>query len=180
MLSAIAGAGLAASTVVFLCLLMNDLRRGVGPWFVARWRDVVFRLRATAGMIARGALASVVVLRAIARTTVVVEAVWLARAVGTAAGWILVCVAVVGLSVLTYVGIVVAGLVCVSQSTHIVVALLDDPPRELAMALGIGAAIALMYAALGAFALCAWIPYRVARAGIQRAERAISMWRRST
>jgi hypothetical protein len=112
-----------------------------------------------------------------ARTTVVVEALWLVRTLGTALGWVLACVTVVGVSAFIYVGIVVTGVACVSQSTRIVLTLLDDPPRQLAMTLGIGAATTLMYAGLGAFALSAWLPYGVTRAALQRAARAKrSMW----
>lgn len=174
MVSAIAGAGLVASTVVFLCLLINDVRRRAGPWLVAQRRHVLFPLRAITWVITRSALATVVLVQAMARTTVVVEAVWLARTVGTALGLVLACVTVVGLSALTYVGTIVAGLVCVSQSTRIVVAIFDDPPRQLAMALGIVAATSLMYVGLGAFALCGWLAYRGMRWGFQRAGRRVA------
>lgn len=162
MLSAVAGAGLVSSAVVFVCLVMNDARRRVGPWLDAQRRHVVSPLRAIMRVIARSALASVGAVQ-----VVVVEAIWLARTVGKALGLALACVTCVGFVALIYVGIIVASLACVSQSTRIVVAILDDPPRQLAMALGIGAATALMYAALGGFALCAWLPYRVTRAAIR-------------
>lgn len=179
MLSAVAGAGLVASTVVFLCFVINDVRRWVGPWVVAHWRHVLFPLRALSWVLTRSARASVVMVQAMARTPVVVEALWLVRTLGTALGWVLACVTVVGGSALIYVGIVVTGLACVSQSTRIVLTLLDDPPRQLAMALGLGAATTLMYAGLGAFALGAWLPYRVTRAALQRAARAkMSLWGR--
>jgi hypothetical protein len=172
MLSAVAGAGLIASAVVFVCLVMNDARRRVGPWLVAQRRHLLVPLRAITWVIARSALATVVAFQAVARSTVVVEAIWLTRTVGKALGLVLACVTGVGFVALIYVGIIVAGLACVSQSTRIVIAILDDPPRQLAMALGIGAATALMYAGLGAFALCAWLAYRVTRAAMQRAKRA--------
>lgn len=167
MLSTIAEAGLIASAIVFLSFLINDVRRQAGPWLVAQRRHVVSPLRAIMRLIGRGALALVVAVQ-----VVVVEAIWLARTVGKALGLVLACVTGVGFVALIYVGIIVTSLACVSQSTRIIVAILDDPPRQLAMALGIGAATALMYAALGGFALCAWLPYRVTRAAIKRAGRA--------
>ncbi len=178
MLSAIAGAGLVASAVVFVCLLVNDARRRAGPWLVAQRRHVLIPLRAITWVIARGALATVVAVQAVARSTVVVEAIWLARTVGKTLGLVLACVTGLGFTVLIYVGIIMAGLACVQQATHIVVAILDDPPRQFAMALGIGAATLLMYVGLGAFALCAWLPYRAARAGMKRTGANLAVWRR--
>lgn len=178
MLSAIAGAGLVASTVVFVCLLMNDVRRRAGPWLFAQRGLLLFPLRAIIWSIARIAVAGLAAIEVVARSTVVVEAIWLTRTVGKVLGLVLVYVGGAGLGVLVYVGMILTGLYGVGQSTHMVVAILDDPPRPLAMGLRLGVAIAVMYAALGALALCAWLAYRVTRAAMQGAERVkISLWR---
>jgi hypothetical protein len=182
MLSAIAGAGLVASTVVFVCLLINDVRRRAGPWLFAQRGLLVVPLRAIVGLIARIAVAGLAAIEVVARSSVVVEAIWLTRTVGKALGLVLVYVGGAGLCVLIYVGMILTGLYGVGQSTHMVVAILDDPPRPLAMGLRLGVAIAVMYAALGTLALCAWLAYRFTRfirAAMQRAERAkMSIWPR--
>jgi hypothetical protein len=49
--------------------------------------------------------------------------------------------------------------------------MLDDPPRPLTMALTMGGAAVLMYIGIAAFALCAWVTYQAARAGMQFAVR---------
>jgi hypothetical protein len=179
MLSAIGGAGLAAGTIVFLCLLMNDALRRVGPWLVEQRRSLLVPLRALTWVIARGALAMVIAVQVVARSTVVVETIWLARTVGRPLGVALACVAGVAFAALMYVGTIVAGLACVRQATHIVVTILEDPPRQLAMTLGLALATSLMYIGLGAFALCGWLAYRVMRGGLQWAGRTrTAAWRR--
>lgn len=179
MLSAIAGAGLMASAVVFVCLVMNDARRRFGTWLVAQRRHVLAPLRAVTWVIARSALATVAAVQAVARSTVVVEAIWLARTVGKPLGSVLAWVTGVGFTALVYAGIIVAGLACVGQATNIIVAMLDDPPRQLAMVLGFVAATSLMYLGLGAFALCGWLACRLTRWGVQRAGHTeVPAWRR--
>lgn len=177
-LSAIAGAGLVASTVVFASLLMNDLRRRAGPWLFARRGLLLLPLRVIIWLIARIALAGLAAIEVVARSAVVVEAIWLTRTVGRVLGLVLVYVGGAGLAVLIYVGMILTGVYGVGQSTDMVVAILDDPPRPLAMGLRLGVAIAVMYAALGTLALCAWLAYRGTRAARQGAERVkMALWR---
>lgn len=169
LLSAVAGAGLIASIVVFACLVTNDVLRVAGRWVVAQRRWFILLFRAITWLVAHIVLAVIVALQYVVRSTVVVEAVWLVRAVGKVVGWVLICAMVVGGVAVGYGGMIFAGLVSIGESTRILVAILDDPPRPLAMALGIGGATVLMYIGVGAFALCAWLAYRVTRAGVRRA-----------
>jgi hypothetical protein len=175
LLSAVAGAGLIASVVVFAFLVMNDVVRAAGRWLVVqrRWFIAAFRAIRWLGaqiawLVAHIALAIVVALQYVARSTVAVEAIWLAHAVGRALGFVLVCIMFVGGFAAAYVGPIVIGLVCIGESTAIVVAMLDDPPRPLALALGFGGATVLMYIGVGAFAFCAWLTYLMTR-GVRRA-----------
>jgi hypothetical protein len=128
-------------------------------WFGAR----------IAWLVAHIALAVVVALQYVARSTVVVEAVWLARIVGRAVGLVLLCLMIVGGFAAAYIGLIVVSLTSITESTAIVVAILDDPPRPLALALGFGGAAAVMYIGVGALALCLWLPYHMTRAGLRRA-----------
>ena len=176
--SAVAGAGLIASVVVFACLVANDALRAAGRWLVAqrRWFVLVFRAITWSGariawLVAHIALAIVVALQYIARSTVVVEAVWLARTVGRAMGSVLVGLMIVGGFAAGYVGLILVSLASITESTAMVVAILDDPPRTLAMALGFGGAAAIMYIGVGGLALCLWLPYYVTRASLRRAAR---------
>ena len=176
--SAVTGAGLIAGIVVFVCLVTNDVLRAAGRWLVAqrRWFVLVFRAITWSGariawLVAHIALAIVVALQYIARSTVVVEAVWLARVVGRAALSVLVWVMLVGGFAAGYVGLILVSVTSITESTAMVVAILDDPPRTLAMALGFGGAAAIMYIGVGALALCLWLPYHVVRAGLRRAAR---------
>jgi hypothetical protein len=166
---AIMGAGSLASIVVFACLVANDVLRSVGPWLFTRRGLLLGPFRAIAWLVAQIALAIVVALQFIARSTVIVEAIWLARVVGKAVWFVLAVVTVVGFGGLVYVGMILIGLVSIRESTRIVVAMLDDPPRTLMMAIGIGGALVVMYIGLAAFAICGWFTYRVTRAGLQRA-----------
>jgi hypothetical protein len=174
--SAVAGAGLIASIVVFACLVMNDVLRTAARWLVVqrRWFIAVFRSITWLGaqiawLVAHIALAVVVALQYVARSTVVVEAVWLARIVGRAVGLVLLCLMIVGGFAAAYIGLIVVSLTSITESTAIVVAILDDPPRPLALALGFGGAAAVMYIGVGALALCLWLPYHMTRAGLRRA-----------
>lgn len=168
-LSAVVGAGSLASVVVFACLIANEVVRRDGPWLVARRHLLLGPFRAIAWLVAQIALAVVVGLQFIARSTVVVEAVWLARTVGRAVLWVGTLVMLVGFGGIVYVGMIVIGFVSIRESTHMVVAMLDDPPRALMMAVGIGGALVVMYIGLAAFAICGWFTYRLTRAGLQRA-----------
>ena len=180
--SAVAGAGLIASAVVFACLVTNDVLHAAGRWLVAqrRWFVLVFRAITWSGariawLVAHIALAIVVALQYIARSTVVVEAVWLARVVGKAVLAVLVWVMIVGGLgggfAAGYVGLILVSVTSITESTAMVVAILDDPPRTLAMALGFGGAAAIMYIGVGGLALCLWLPYYVTRASLRRAAR---------
>ena len=173
LVSAVAGAGLIASIVVFACLVTNDVLRSAGRWLVAQRRWFVLLYRGMTWLVAYIALAIVAALQAVARSTVVAEAVWLVRTVGKAVGWgVLLFVVLVGCAI-PYFGAITLGLATVGQSTRIVVAMLDDPPRPLMMALGLGGAAVLMYIGIAAFALCAWITYQGARAGARAAARRV-------
>jgi len=177
--SAVAGAGLIASVVVFACLVANDLLRAIGRWLVAqrRWFSLLFR--AIAWSVAQIALAIVAALQYVARSTVVVEAVWLARVVGRAVGSVIVWVMIIGGLgggfAAGYVVLILVSVTSITESTAMVVAILDDPPRTLAMALGFGGAAAIMYIGVGALALCLWLPYYVIRAARRRAARQLGM-----
>jgi hypothetical protein len=177
--SAVAGAGLIASVVVFACLVANDLLRAIGRWLVAqrRWFSLLFR--AIAWSVAQIALAIVAALQYVARSTVVVEAVWLARVVGRAVGSVIVWVMIIGGLgggfAAGYVVLILVSVTSITESTAMVVAILDDPPRTLAMALGFGGAAAIMYIGVGALALCLWLPYYVIRAARRRAARRLGM-----
>ena len=168
-LSAIVGAGFSASVVVFGCLVAHDLLRSVGSWLVAERGLLLGPFRLIAWLAARIALAIVVALQFVWRSPVVVETVWLVLTIGKAVGLVLACITAVGLSAITYIGIIALGFASIGAGTHIIVAMLEDPPRPLTMALGIGAAIALTYIGVAAFTLCGWLAYRVTRAGLRRA-----------
>jgi len=178
MLSAMAGTGLIASTVVLLCLLMNDVRRSAGPWFLTQRRHLLLPLRAITWGLARITLATVAAFQLVARSSVVTEFLWLVRTVAKALGWALALIAVAGVVAAMYVGTIAIGLACVGQSTHILIAILDDPPRQEVMALGVGAATFLMYLGLGAFAVSVWIAARLTRRGLQGAHAMMAVWRR--
>ena len=82
LLSAVAGAGLIATVVVFGCLVMNDVLRAVGRWLAAqrRWFVMLFQAITWLGariawVVARIGLAIVVALQFVAGSTVVVEAI---------------------------------------------------------------------------------------------------------
>lgn len=167
--SAIVEAGSLASIVVFVCLVANDVVRTAGPWLVAQRRLLLGPFQGIIWLVARVALAVFVALCFVARSTVVVEAIWLVRAVGRPVVLVLGYGAVVGLCAVVYLGTIAIGLVSIGESTRIVVAMLDDPPRPLTMALGIGGAIVVMYIGVGAFVVCGWLAYRITRAGLRRA-----------
>ncbi len=171
--SAVVGAGLIASIVVFACLVGNDVVRKAGPWLVAQRGLLLGPFRTIAWLVAHIALAVVVALQYVARSTVVVEAVWLARIVGRAVGSVLVGVMIVGGFAAADVGLIVVSFNSITESTAIVVAILDDPPRPLAMAFGFGGAAGMMYIGVGALALCLWLPYHMTRAGLRRAARRV-------
>jgi len=164
--SAIVGAGSLASIVVFACLVANDVARKAGSWLVAQRGLLLGPFRAIVWLAAQIALVMVVVVQSVIRSTVVVEAIWLVRTVGRPVVLVLGYGAVIGFCAIVYVGIIVIGFVCIGESTRFLVAILDDPPRQFALALGIGGATALMYVGVGALALCLWFAYRVTRAGV--------------
>jgi hypothetical protein len=172
-LSAIVGAGSLASVVVFVCLVANGVVRKAGSWLVAQRGLFLGPFRAFAWLLAQIGLAMVVAVQFVIRSTVFVEAVWLVRTVGMPVVLVLGYGAVIGLCVIVYVGIIVIGSVCIGESTRFLVSLLDDPPRRLTMALGLGAATVLMYMGIAAFAFCAWVAYRAARAGVRAAARRV-------
>ena len=178
MLSAIAGTGLVASTVVLLCLLMNDVRRGAGPWFLAKRHHLLLPLRAIIWVLARIALATVTAFQIVARSGIVTEFLWLVRTAATALGWVLAFLIVVGGAAMMYFGTIAIGVACIGQSTHILTAILDDPPRQPVMTLGFGTATFLMYLGLGAFTVSVWMVCRVMRWGLQRAHAMTAVWRR--
>jgi hypothetical protein len=167
--SAFVGAGLLAGLVVFACLVASDVLRDIGPWLIAGRRALLGPFRAFIWLVAVAALAIVAALQFVARTTVVVETIWLVRTVGIALGSILAWATVVGGSVLLFVGLIAIGLVSIGEGTRMIVAMLDDPPRPLPMALGLGGATVVMYIGLAALALSGWFAYRVTRAGLRYA-----------
>ena len=179
LLSAVAGAGLIASVVVFTCLVANDVLRAAGRWLVAQRRWFVLLFRAIAWSVAQIALAIVAALQYLARSTVVVEAVWLARVIGKAVGSVIVLVMIIGGLgggfAAGYVLLILASFTSITASTAMVVAILDDPPRTLATALGFGGAAAVMYIGVGGLALGLWLPYYVIRAARRRAVRRLDM-----
>ena len=169
--SAVAGAGLVASIVVFACLVTNDVLRALGRWLAAQRRWFVLLFRGITWLVAQVALAIVAALQAVARSTVVAEALWLVRTVGKAVGWGVISFTVLVGCAIPYFGAITVGVVTIGESTRIVVAMLDDPPPPMTMALGLGSATALMYIGLAAFAFCAWVSYQAARAGARAAAR---------
>jgi hypothetical protein len=169
--SAVAGTGLIASVVVFACLIANDVLRATWRWLVAQRRRFILLFRAVAWSVTRTALAIVAALQFVARSTVVVEAIWLARTVGKVLGLALVSGSVLAGCALLYFGAITLGLFTIGESTRILVAMLDDPPRPLTMALTMGGAAALMYIGIAAFAVCAWVTYQAARASMRFAGR---------
>jgi len=169
--SAVAGAGLIASIVVFACLVANDVLRAAGRWLVAQRRWFILLFAAVTLFVAEIALAIVAALQYVARSTVVIEAIWLARTFGRVLLLALVSGSVLAGCALLYFGAITLGLATVGESTRIVVAMLDDPPRPLTMALGMGGATVLMYIGIAAFALCAWVTYQATRAGVRFAAR---------
>jgi hypothetical protein len=173
LLSAVAGAGLIASVVVFACLVTNDVLRATGRWLLAQRRWLVLLFRGITWIVALIALAIVAALQAVARSTVVAEARWLVRTAGRVLLWGSVSFSVLAGCALLYFGTLTLGVGTVGQSTRIVVAMLDDPPRPLTMALGLGVAAVFMYIGIAAFAFCAWVPYRAARAGARAAARRV-------
>ena len=169
--SAVAGAGLIASIFVFACLVANDVLRATGRWLVAQRRWFILLFRTIAWLVAQIGLTIVAAVQAVARSTVVVEAIWLVRTGGKAVGWgMLACAVLVGCALL-YFGAITLGVVTIGESTRIVVAMLDDPPRPVTMALGLGGAAVLMYIGIAAFAVCAWVSYQAARAAVRLAVR---------
>jgi hypothetical protein len=168
LLSAVAGAGFIASIVVFACLVTNDVLRVAGRWVVAQRRWFILLFRAITWLAARIALAMIVAFQYVVRSTVVVEAVWLVRIVGKWGGLVLVCLMTFGGCAAAYVGMILIGLSAIGESTAIVVSILDDPPRPLAMAFGLGGAAVLMYIGVGLFVLCLWLPYRLTRVAMRR------------
>ena len=168
-LSAIAGAGFFSGLVVFACLVAYEVARRVRSWLFDNRGLLLMPLRAIAWLAARSGLAIIAALRSIARSTVVEEAVWLVRTAGKALVWTFAFFCVVGGCAFVYLAIIGIGVAGISQSTRVVVAMLDDPPRPLTFALFTGAAVVFMYIGVAAFTLCGWLTYRVTRAGLRRA-----------
>jgi hypothetical protein len=184
--SAVAGAGFLAGMVVFGCLVANDAVRSAGPWLVAQRGLLLGPFRAIGWLVAAIALAVVVAVQFVVRSAVVADLVWLVRTVGRLVVavvadlvWLVRTVGrpvvlvlgygfIVGLCAILYVGVIALGFACIVESTRLVVALLEDPPRPPAMAIGMGGATAMMYIGVAAFALCGWLAYRATRAGLQR------------
>jgi hypothetical protein len=198
--SAVLGAGFLAGVVVFASLIANDAMRSVGPWLVARRGWFLGPFRAIGWLVAAIALAVVVAVQFVVRSTVVADLVWLVRTVGRLVVavlfvvrstvvadlvWlvhnvgrpvvlVLGCGLIVGLCAILYGGVIVLGFACIVESTRLVVAMLEDPPRPFAMAIGMGGAAAVMYIGVAAFTLCGWLAYRATRAGLPRASAASS------
>lgn len=170
--AAVTGAGLVAGLVVFTCLVANDVLRRAGPWLVAQRGWVLGPLHAVAWILATIALAAVVALQAVVRSAVVADVVRLVRTVGRPVVLALGYAAVVALCATVYAGMIAIGVASVAESTGLVVALLEDPPRPLAMAIGIGGATVVMYVGFAAFALCGWLAHRASRR-LRRAARGL-------
>lgn len=168
-LLAVVGAGFFASIVVFGSFVANDLVRSAGRWLVARRAWFLGLLRAITWSVVQIALAVVVTLRSVARSALVVEAIWLVRTIGRAVLFVLACATVAGLFAIPCIGLIAIGVGSIGESTRLVVAILEDPPRPLAMALRIGGATAVMYIGVAAFALDAWLAYRATRAAVRLA-----------
>jgi hypothetical protein len=169
--SAVAGAGFLAGMVVFACLVANDILRAIGPWLVSqrRWLLAVFQAIAwiLAWILAQILLVVVAALKYVAESEVFLELVSLARTVGIAVGVLLACAATVAGFVGLNTGLAALGFFGITESTRILVAMLDDPPRAVAMAYAVGGAFALMYIGVGALWLCGWLDYRMTRAGLR-------------
>jgi hypothetical protein len=170
-LSAIVNAGFLAGIAVFACLVANDVVRGVGPWLIAQRRRLLGPFRAITWSLAQIALAVVVAIQFVARSTVFLEFVSLLRTVGIAVGLALYYAMLAGGFVGLNIGLIALGLYGIGECTRILVAILDDPPRLLPMAFDVGGVFALMYVSIGAFVLCGWLAYRVAGAGLRTAAR---------
>jgi hypothetical protein len=165
--AAVAGAGFLACIVVFACFLAYDAVRAVGPWLVARRRRLLAPFQAIAWLLAQILLVVVAALDRVARSEVFLELVSLARTVGIAVGLLLAWAAIIAGFVGLNVGMLALGFFGITESTRILVAMLDDPPRLVAMAYAVGGAFALMYIGVGAWMLCGWLDYRVTRAGLR-------------
>jgi len=164
---AVAGAGFLAGLVVFACLITNDTVRGVGPWIVAHCRRLGAPFRAVTWLLARILLAVVAALQDVARSAVFLWLVSLARTVGFAVGVVLAWAAIVAGIVGLNVGAVALGFFGITESTRILVAMLDDPPRPVAMAYAVGGAFALMYIGVGSLWLCGWLDCFVTRTSLR-------------
>jgi hypothetical protein len=165
--AAVAGAGFLACIVVFACFLAYDVVRAVGPWLVSQRRWLLAPFQAIAWLLAQILLVGVAALEYVARSEVFLELVSLARTVGIAVGALLVWAATIAGLVGLNIGIIALGFFGITESTRILVAMLDDPPRLVAMAYAVGGAFALMYIGVGAWMLCGWLDYRVTRAGLR-------------
>jgi hypothetical protein len=172
--AAVAGAGFLACVVVFACFLANDVARAVGPWLVAQRRVLLAPFRAIGWLLAQILLVAVVAVQLVVRSAVVADLVWLARTVGRAMLVGLGYAALVGLCVVIYAGLIAISIACIGESTRIVVATFEDPPRPLAMAIVIGGATVLMYIGLAALTFGGWSAYHWTRAGLRRTASASS------
>jgi hypothetical protein len=165
--SAVAGAGFLAGVVVFACLIANDIARVVGPWLVSQRRRLLAPLHAVTWVLAQVLLVVVTALLYLARSELFRELVSLARTVGIAAGlvlyWAAIGAAIVGLNI----GVVALGFFGITESTRVLVAMLDDPPRSVGMAYALGGAFALMYIGVGSLLVCGWLDYYVTRSGLR-------------
>jgi len=169
--AAVVNAGRLTGIAVFACLIANDVVRGAAPWVIAQRRWLLGPFRLIAWSLAQIALAAVLAIQFVGRSTLFLDVVWLARTVGIAVGLALYWVMIVGGFVALNLGLIAIGVFGIGEGTRILGAILDDPPRPLAMALGIGTTFGVMYVAVGAFTLCGWLSYRLAQAGVRVAAR---------
>ena len=165
--AAVAGAGFLAGIVVFACFLANDVVRAIGPWLVSQLRWLLAVFQAIAWLLAQILLVVVAALEYVARSEAFLEIVSLARTVGIAVGVLLAWAAAIAGFVGLNIGMLAFGFFGITESTRILVAMLDDPPRLVAMAYAVGGAFALMYIGVGAWMLCGWLDYRVTRAALR-------------
>lgn len=164
---AVAGAGFLAGVVVFASLITNDTVRTVGPWIVAQRHWLRAPFQAVTWLLAQILLVVVAALQYVARSAVFLELVSLARTVGLALGVVLAWAAIVAGFAGLNIGAVALAFFGITESTRILVAALDDPPRPVAMAYAVGGAFALMYIGVGSLWLCGWLDYFVTRSSLR-------------
>ena len=164
---AVAGAGFLASIVVFACLIGNDIARSVGRWVIFQRRRLLAPLHAVAWLLARILLVVVAALQYVVRSDVFRGLVSLVRTVGVAVGVMLAWAAIVAGAVGMNIGMAALGFFGVTESTRVLVAMLEDPPRPVGMAFAVGGSFALMYIGVGSLAVCGWLDYYLTRTGLR-------------